>query len=202
MPPDAPALVLASASTTRASLLAAAGLTFEQMASAVDEDEVKRSMRAAGADAGEAAAALAAAKARSVARRRPDALVIGADQILDCGGVWFDKPPDLDHARGHLAALRGRAHRLATAVCVMRGDALLWQHREFPALTMRSFSDAFLDAYVAASGGDLLGSVGAYRLEGPGVQLFSRIEGDHFAILGLPLLPLLDFLRGHEAVWR
>lgn len=137
-----------------------------------------------------------------VSRKVPGALVIGADQILDCAGVWFDKPPDLDHARAHLVALRGREHRLATAVCVVRDGQRLWHHREAPRLTMRAFSDAFLDAYIALEGRAMLVSVGGYRLEGPGVQLFSTIAGDHSAILGLPLLPLLEFLRGHGVVER
>ncbi|MCC7271489.1 MAG: Maf family protein [Alphaproteobacteria bacterium] len=202
MAAEVPMLVLASASATRGRLLAAAGLCFEVLPAAVDEDEIKRSLHAEGAPVRDAAAALAAAKAGRVARRRPGALVIGADQILECGGVWYDKPPDLLHARAQLMALRGREHRLATAVCVMRDDTLLWQHGEAPQLTMRPFSDAFLEAYMAASGADVLRSVGAYLLEGPGVQLFSRIVGDYFAILGLPLLPLLEFLRGHGVVPR
>ena len=199
---SAPPLVLASASTTRAQLLTAAGVAFTTAVSAVDEDEIKRSMQSAGADAAAAADALAEAKAARVSRRAPGALVIGADQILECGGVWFDKPPDVDHARAHLASLRGRSHQLATAVCVVRDGQRLWHHREAPRLTMRRFSDAFIESYLAAEGSSVLGSVGAYRLEGPGIQLFARIEGDHFSILGLPLLPLLDFLRGHGVVAR
>ena len=199
---SAPTLVLASASPTRAQLLTAAGIGFATIVSAVDEDEIKRSMQREGSDAATAADALAEAKAARVSRRAPGALVIGADQILDCGGVWFDKPPDIAHARGHLTALRGRAHSLATSVCVVRDGQRLWHHREAPRLTMRAFSDAFIESYLAAEGAAVLGSVGAYRLEGPGIQLFARIEGDHFSILGLPLLPLLDFLRGHGVVAR
>lgn len=200
--PEATPLVLASASPTRGQLLAAAGVPFSTVVSAVDEDEIKHSMRAAGADSATTADALAEAKAMRVSRKVPGALVIGADQILDCAGVWFDKPPDLDHARAHLVALRGREHRLATAVCVVRDGQRLWHHREAPRLTMRAFSDAFLDAYLALEGRAMLVSVGGYRLEGPGVQLFSAIAGDHSAILGLPLLPLLEFLRGHGVVER
>ena len=177
-------------------------MAFTTAVSALAEDEIKRSMQSAGADAAAAADALAEAKAARVSRRAPGALVIGADQILECGGVWFDKPPDVDHARAHLTSLRGRSHQLATAVCVVRDGQRLWHHREAPRLTMRRFSDAFIESYLAAQGSSVLGSVGAYRLEGPGVQLFARIEGDHFSILGLPLLPLLDFLRGHGVVAR
>ncbi|MGE0724727.1 MAG: nucleoside triphosphate pyrophosphatase [Alphaproteobacteria bacterium] len=199
---DGPPLVLASSSASRARLLAAAGLDFERLPAAVDEDEIRRSMRAEGASADEAAAALALAKAGRIARRRPGALVVGADQILECQGVWFDKPPDMDHARAQLVALRGRSHRLATAVCVQRDDVVLWRHGEAPRLAMRAFGDAFLDAYLAAAGEAVLGSVGAYQLEGLGAQLFDGVDGDHFAVLGLPLLPLLAFLRGHGVVER
>src|SRR5690606_38312895 len=141
--------------------------------SAVDEDEIKRSMRAEGTDAATAADALAEAKAMRVSRRAPGALVIGADQILDCAGTWFDKAPGLDHARGHLAALRGRSHHVATALCVVRDGQRLWHHREAPRVTTRAFSDAFIEGYLSAEGPAVLGSVGAYRLEGPGVQLFA-----------------------------
>ncbi len=197
-----PELILASGSRTRAQLLAAAGLRFATVVSAVDEDEIKHSLRAEGADAATAADALAFAKARRVSAGHPGAFVVGADQILDCAGVWFDKPPDIGHARGHLMALRGRTHVLATAVCVVCDGQRLWHGRAMPRLTMRSFGDGFLDRYLAAEGDLLLGSVGAYRLEGLGVQLFQAIEGDHFSILGLPLLPLLDFLRQHGIVER
>lgn len=201
-PVQVPELILASGSRTRAALLEAAGVAFTVSVSAVDEDEIKRSLRAEGADAATAADALALAKAQRVSRRTPGALVIGADQILDCGGVWFDKPPDMAHARGHLLALRGRSHVLATAVCVVRDGERVWHGRARPRLTMRAFGDRFLDDYLAREGTAILSSVGAYRLEGPGVQLFAEIEGDHFSILGLPLLPLLDFLRNHGVVER
>ncbi|WP_374440040.1 nucleoside triphosphate pyrophosphatase [Stella sp.] len=183
-------------------LLEAAGVAFEIVSSAVDEEEIKRSLRGAGADAASAADALALAKARRVSQRYPGALVVGADQILECGGQWFDKPADMDHARAHLVALRGRTHVLATGVCVVRDGERLWHERARPALTMREFSDRFLDHYLALEGTAVLSSVGAYRLEGPGAQLFAAIAGDHFSILGLPLLPLLDFLRQHGVLER
>jgi septum formation protein len=188
-------LVLASASPTRALLLAAAGLGFAVEAAGIDEAAVKRRFAAARASAGDCALALAAEKARSVSQRRPAAFVIGADQLLARGGEWFDKPADLASARAQLKRLCGKTHELATAVCVMRGGEPLWSHLSRPRLTMRVLDDAFLDAYLAAEGEAVLGSVGAYRLEGRGVQLFARIEGDHFAILGLPLIELLGFLR-------
>ena len=197
---DAAELVLASASASRAAVLRQAGLAIRQVPAGVDEEEVKHSLRAEGADAAHVATALADLKAQQVSRRHPDAFVIGADQMLDCNGVWFDKPPDLDHARAHLASLRGRSHELITAAVVVRAGARLWQHVDRATLTMRPFSDAFIDGYLEAAGAEVCGTVGAYRLEGLGSQLFSRVEGDFFTILGLPLLPLLGFLRGHGIV--
>ena len=200
MAPKPEQLVLASASAVRAALLRAAGINFAVMAAAVDEAPLKQTMRAGGESATACAIALAVEKARHVSRQVPDALVIGADQILVMGDAWFDKPPDLSEARAQLRALRGRSHVLATAVCVVGDGNALWHAVSRPELTMRRFSDAFLDDYLAAEGESLLGSVGSYRLEGRGVQLFSRINGDHFAVLGLPLLELLRFLRERGAL--
>ncbi|MBL6078002.1 Maf family protein [Belnapia sp. T18] len=194
---EAPALVLATASAARRAVLAAAGLRFTAEAAAVDEAAIKESARAEGIPPGEAAMLLAEAKAQRIARRHPEALVIGADQLLVCEGRWFDKPPDMAAARAQLLALRGRPHELMTAMVCWRGGQRVWQHLARPRLTMREFSEEFLDAYLAAEGEAVLGSVGAYRLEGPGVQLFHAVEGEQSAILGLPLLPLLDFLRQH-----
>jgi septum formation protein len=137
-----------------------------------------------------------------MAVRRPGATIIGCDQILVCDEAWFDKPPDLQAARQHLQRLRGRPHVLQTATVVQCDGTVLWRHLEAPRLVMRAFSEAFLDWYLAEEGQSLLGSVGAYRLEGPGIQLFEQIEGDHSAILGLPLLPLLGFLRGVDMIGR
>jgi septum formation protein len=192
---DTPHLVLASASTARRAVLAGAGLRFTVRPAALDEAAVKQAARAEGLDATAAALRLADAKAAAIARLEPQALVIGADQILVCDGLWYDKPADLAAARRQLQALRGRPHELATAVVCHRDGASLWRHTALPRLTMRAFSDAFLDAYLAAEGEHVLTSVGAYRLEGPGVQLFDQVEGEHTAILGLPLLALLGFLR-------
>lgn len=195
-----PRLILASASAARLALLRGAGLAIEARAAHVDEAEIKAAARADGASPDETALLLAELKAARIARREPDALVIAADQLLVCGEEWFDKPPTLNAARDQLRALRGRTHMLVTAVLCQRGEARVWHHVARPSLTMRDFSDGFLDAYLAAEGDALTASVGAYRLEGMGVQLFDRIEGDYFSILGLPLLPLLGFLRQHGAL--
>ncbi|MBK1656763.1 Maf family protein [Paracraurococcus ruber] len=198
----APPLVLATASTARQAVLRGAGLAFTAEAAAVDEAAIKESAQAEGIPVEDAAMLLAEAKAQRIARRHPEALVIGADQMLVCDGRWFDKPVGMDGARAHLRALRGRTHELVSALVCWRQGQRVWQHLARPRLTMRDFSDDFLEAYLAAEGEALLSSVGAYRLEGPGVQLFSRVEGEHAAILGLPLLPLLDFLRQHGVLLR
>lgn len=192
-----PRLILASASSSRRSLLAAAGLRFSVVPAQVDEDAVKRAARTDGASAADTALALADLKAAQVAGRNPAALVIGADQILVCDGAWFDKPADPAAARAQLSTLRGKTHTLATGVVCHHGSTRLWHHLAEPRLTMRSFSDGFLAAYLAVEGESVTTTVGAYRLEGRGVHLFDRVDGDHAAILGLPLLPLLGFLRQH-----
>lgn len=193
-------VVLASASAARRDLLAGAGIAFTVDPALVDEAAVKAAMAAEGASAEDAAIALAHMKAQRISRRHAGVLVIGADQILDLEGTWFDKPADMNHARESLLALRGRAHNLATAACICRDGERIWHHVETPKLTMRDFSDGFLDNYLEDAGEGILSSVGAYRLEGNGVQLFARIEGSHFTILGLPLLALLDVLRANGVV--
>lgn len=193
-------LVLASGSATRAALLRAAGLDFTAQPAPVDEASLKEAARAEGIPPADAAILLAEAKAMRIARREPEALVIGADQLLVCEGAWFDKPEDLAGARAQLQALRGRTHTLFTAMVLWRHGQRVWQHVATPRLTMRDFSDSFLDRYLALEGEAVTHSVGAYRLEGPGIQLFRAVEGEHSAILGLPLLPLLGFLRQHGAL--
>jgi nucleoside triphosphate pyrophosphatase len=188
-------LILASASAARAALLREAGIPFEVRPVSIDEARIKRLARAIGDTAIACALALAAEKARAISRHDPEALVIGADQILVADEEWFDKPTHLAEAKKQLQRLRGRTHQLATAACAVCGGTTIWQAASMPELTMRPFSDAFLDVYVAAEDEALLGSVGAYRLERRGIQLFSGIAGDYFAVLGLPLLELLEFLR-------
>ncbi|HET9018801.1 MAG TPA: Maf family protein [Acetobacteraceae bacterium] len=197
MQADTPRLVLASASASRRALLEGAGLRFTVQPASIDEGEVKRAAQADGASADDTALLLADLKAQRVARRDPEALVIGCDQLLVCGDRWFDKPADVAEARAHLLALRGRTHELVTAVLCRRGNQRLWHHVARPRLTVRMFGEAFLDAYLAAEGKAVTGTVGAYRLEGLGVHLFDAVQGEHAAILGLPLLPLLGFLRQH-----
>lgn len=198
--PAAPPVILASASAARAALLRRAGVSFSVEVPAIDEAEVKRSLAAEGAPAGAAAVTLAELKASRVSRGCPGGLVIGADQILECGGAWFDKPADLAAARRDLLALRSRAHTQVTAVCVACDSAVLWRHTATARLVMRQFSERFLEGYLAAAGDAVLQCAGAYQLEGLGGQLFAEIDGDYFSILGLPLLPLLGFLRAHGAV--
>ena len=193
-----PSLILASQSTARAALLTAAGLRFEARPARVDEAAVKQACRAEGADAADTALTLAGIKAERI--RDSDAMVIGADQLLVCGDAWFDKPAGMNGARAHLRALRGQTHRLITAVVCMRGGQEVWRHIAEPRLRMRAFSDAFLEEYLAAEGDAILSCVGAYRLEGLGIHLFDSIQGEHAAILGLPMLPLLGFLRQHRVV--
>ena len=193
-------LILASASSTRGRILGEAGLPVAVDPAAVDEEEIRAAFQAEKRSAAACATALAESKAIRVSARHVGALVLGADQILECAGRWFDKPADAEAARAQLKALRGERHTLVSAAAVVRNGSVLWHTSDRAELTMRGFSDGFLDAYIVATGAELLGSVGAYRLEGLGAQLFERVEGDYFTILGLPLLPLLDFLRGHGAL--
>ncbi|MEH0070813.1 Maf family protein [Pannonibacter sp. Pt2-lr] len=188
-------LVLASGSSIRATLLRNAGLDFAVDPAGVDEREIERPLLEAGAGPQEIAHVLGKAKALDVALRRPGDLVIGADQVLGLGSTRFTKPADLAAARAQLALLAGKAHDLHSSVVVAQGGQVLWSHVSTARLHMRALSDAELDAYLAAAGAAALSSVGCYQLEGLGIRLFERIEGDYFTILGLPLLPLLGFLR-------
>lgn len=192
-----PRLVLASASMARRTLLTAAGLCFEAIPARIDEDAIKQAARTEAAAAEDTAVLLGELKAMRVSARQPGALVIGADQLLVCDGEIFDKPADLATARAQLRRLRGRRHALLGAVVCVRDQVRLWHHLAREQLLMRAFSDAMLDHYLAIEAERVLDWVGAYRIEGVGVQLFEAIEGDYFSILGLSLLPLLGFLRQH-----
>jgi septum formation protein len=194
------ALVLASSSAARARMLTAAGIDAVIDAARIDEARIKADSHARGRNAGECALLLAEAKARDVAARHPGALVLGADQILEYDGRWFDKPTDTSAARAQLQTLNGQRHELVTAAAVIRDGTVVWRAAERSVLTMRRFSEAFLDRYLLAIGKRVLATVGGYELEGLGAQLMARIEGDYFAILGLPLLPLLGFLREEGAL--
>jgi septum formation protein len=188
-------LVLASASPIRRALLARAGVRFETASAAIDETAVLHAMRGEDSTAADAAIRLAGLKAERVALRHPAAIVLGCDQLLECEGVWLEKPRDRAAAEAQLTALSGRTHELNAAVVAHLDGRRTWHHLARARLTMRSLSASFIASYLTAAGDAVLGSVGAYQLEGLGAQLFSRIEGDYFSILGLPLLPVLDFLR-------
>lgn len=192
---DDPALILASTSPSRRALMRAAGLRFEAFPAAVDEAALKEAALAEGMRPTDAAVLLADAKARAVARRRPEALVIGSDQLMVCEGRWFDKPADLVEAGAHLRALSGRTHQLVNGTVAWRGGRRIWQNAAVATLTVRTLSEAFIAAYLAAEGDALLATVGAYRMEGAGIHLFTAVDGEHSTILGLPMLPLLGFLR-------
>jgi len=192
-------IVLASKSAARRAVLDGAGVAYEATVAGVDEEAVKAALLAEGAGPRAIADALAELKAIRVSRSRPD-FVIGADQTLELDGALYDKAETLEAARSRLKLLRGKAHKLHSAVVVAKNGAPIWREVVTASLTMRDFSDAFLEDYLTVEGEAALGSVGCYRLEGPGAQLFSRIEGDYFAILGLPLLGLLDLLRRHGEI--
>ena len=186
-------LLLASGSAARRRILENAGLDFDVEASPVDEAPLKQMGRQQNWSADTVALRLAEAKAQSV--QKLDTIVIGADQMLSCEGVWYDKPEGLEGARQQLLQLRGKTHSLHTAVVLCFNGQILWHHVSSPRLTMRMFSLQFVELYLSLEGAACLGSVGSYRLEGPGIQLFAAIEGDAFSIQGLPLLPLVAALR-------
>ncbi len=195
MPPPPP-VILASKSSTRAALLHAAGIEFTPVGALVDEAGMRESLHAAAVPVEDAAVALAELKAAQVASRAPDeALILGADQLLEVEGEWLEKPESLAAARDQLLRLRGRRHRLISGLVAFRGGSRIWHHVDVATLWMRQLADPAIDGYLAKVGPDVLGCVGAYQLEGRGAQLFARIEGDYFTILGLPFLPLLQMLR-------
>jgi septum formation protein len=196
---SAPAIILASTSAIRIHLLTAAGVPFEAVPAGVDETTIKDALLAEGLGPRDIADALAQAKAVKVSSRRPG-LVIGADQTLDFEGTLFDKADSVEEARTRLRQMRGKTHRLHCAMVVARDGTPIWREVVTTTLRMRPFSDDYLEGYLERNAPGILSSVGCYQLEGEGVQLFDRIEGDYFAILGLSLIPLFDFLRRHEAI--
>lgn len=189
-------LILASQSPSRRAMLTAAGIAFEAMAPGVDEDSAKAAFRADGLTARALADALAELKATKLSQRHPTAFVLGCDQTLERDdGVMFDKPEGRDDAATQLRLLSGRTHRLLTAAVICEGGRPIWRHVETARLKMRTLSDRFIDSYLDAEWPAISGCVGCYRIEGLGIQLFASVDGDHFTILGLPLVALSTFLR-------
>ena len=195
-----PPLILASQSPFRRMLMENAGLAFSAEAAAIDERAVEAALSERNPTPPEVAAALAVEKAQDVAGRNPGALVIGSDQTLSLEGRVFHKPADMAEAKSHLLSMSGRTHELNCGVALVRDGETLWNHVSIARLTMRPLSEDFVDRHLARVGTRVLASVGAYQLEGEGVQLFERIDGDYFTILGLPLLPLLAKLRNLGAI--
>lgn len=193
-------LILASQSPFRRMLMDNAGLAFETEAADLDERAIETALAAGNPTPPEIAQALAIEKAVNVARRNPGALVIGSDQTLSLEGRVFHKPADMAEAKTHLQAMSGRTHSLNCGIALVRNGETLWSHISIAHLTMRPLSGDFIDRHLARVGPRVLASVGAYQLEGEGVQLFERIDGDYFTILGLPLLPLLAKLRDLGAI--
>lgn len=189
-------IILASASAARRALLENAGVAVIQEPARIDEEAVKDAAARDGLSIESTAELLAELKAQRTAARHPGHLVLGADQMLDCDGRRFDKPVDRGQAREQLMALRGRTHRLVSSVVAVRDDRRLWHSTQTARLTMRRFSDLFVESYLDRMGDRVLTTVGAYQLEGQGAQLFAAVDGDFFTVLGLPLLPVLEFLRG------
>ncbi|MEX2201237.1 MAG: Maf family protein [Dongiaceae bacterium] len=197
-------IVLASASRARAAMLEAAGVPFLVDAASIDEVEVKAALAGERASPAQIAETLAELKALCVARRHPGLLVLGADQVLALddgpGATIFDKPKDRADAARQLAMLAGKTHRLYSVGVVVRDGARLWHHGDMAELSMRPLSGSSIEAYLDRAGDDVCATVGAYKLEGLGAQLFSRVRGDFFTVLGLPLLPLLGYLREQGVV--
>ncbi|MCF6369029.1 Maf-like protein [Rhizobium halophilum] len=194
-----PLLVLASSSPFRRMLMDNAGLTFETRAASIDERAIEAAL-ADDATPDNVAMELARAKALDVSRDLQGALVLGSDQTMSLGERVYHKPKDLDEAKRHLLSLSENTHRLNSAIALAQDDRIIWEHVSHAELTVRPLSESFVERYIQRCGDKLLGSVGAYQLEGEGIQLFSEIRGDYFTILGLPLLPLLGKLRELGAI--
>ncbi|MBB3138173.1 septum formation protein [Rhizobium pisi] len=193
-------LILASSSPFRRMLMENAGLSFEAHAAKIDERAVEAPLEKSGAGADAVALVLAKAKAEEVSSRFPGSLVIGSDQTMSLGDRVFHKPRDMADAANHLKTLSGVTHRLNSAVAIVRDDVVVWEHLAHAELTMRPLTADFITRHLVRVGERALSSVGAYQLEGEGIQLFEKIEGDYFTILGLPMLPLLKKLREFGAI--
>lgn len=191
-------LILASKSAARREVLANAGVSFDVQVAGVDEDALK----VPGVDPCELAIELAKAKALAVSVQHPEAVVLGADQTLAFDGGLISKAPDLQKARARLADMRGKPHQLHSGVALAKGGQIIWSGADTAHMVVRDFSDAFLDAYIAAEGEELLYCVGSYRLEGMGSQLFDKVDGDYFTVLGMPLWMVLEQLRRFEVLPR
>lgn len=189
-------LILASNSASRKAMLTAAGVPFSAETSGADEDAAKAALAANGTSPRDTADALAELKAVRVSMRHPDALVLGSDSLvaLDDGGL-LDKPATRADAARHLRMMSGRTHRLISAAVIAEGGRPVWRHVDTARMHVRTLSDAFIDTYLDTEWPAIAGCVGCYRIEGPGAQLFARIDGSQFTVLGMPLLPVLDFLR-------
>ena len=193
-------LILASASPFRKAMLENAGVEVEAVPADVDERAVEAPLQDSGVSPEDVALVLAEAKALEVSARRPGALVLGCDQTLSLGDRVFHKPRDMEQARRHLLALSGKTHQLNSAAVLARDGAVLWRHVSVASLTMRELDPRFIGRHLSRVGEKALASVGAYQIEGEGIQLFEKIEGDHFTIVGLPLLPVLAELRKLGAI--
>lgn len=193
-------LILASASRFRRTLMENAGLSFDAIPASIDERAIERPLEEQGAPPEQVALELARAKALDVSKQHPGCIVIGSDQTMSLGDRVYHKPADMEGAKEHLRSLSGKTHQLNSAIVLASGDKVLWEHIASARLAVRSLSPAFIDTYIARAGESVLQSVGAYQLEGLGVQLFERIDGDYFTIIGLPLLPLLKELRRMEMI--
>lgn len=188
-------LILASSSATRRRLLTNAGVDFRVVPPGLDEKTIKTEYQAQGANPSETAMALALAKARTVSSKFPDQLVLGADQILVCNGQWFEKPKGTDGIRNHLTRLSGQQHKLINGVAIVECGIPVWCYDNTITMKMRRLNEDFVNYYIDRAGEEVHKSVGAYNLEGLGIQLVSQTDGDFFSILGLPLIPILEFLR-------
>ncbi|CAH2398431.1 Maf-like protein [Mesorhizobium escarrei] len=193
-------IILASGSPFRKALLVNAGVAVEAVPAEVDERALEAPLQDSGISPEDVALVLAEAKATEVSERKPGALVLGCDQTLSLGDEVFHKPADMEAARRHLLALSGKTHQLNSAVVLARDGAVLWRHVGVASLTMRKLAPAFIGRHLARVGAKALSSVGAYQIEGEGIQLFEKVEGDHFTIVGLPLLPVLAKLREFGAI--